>query len=272
MDFLGDVAEALRFVVTPGNWTGETEKTAVTPIAEALWTHTWLSALALLVAAAIALPLALWLGHVGRGGVLAVNVSNAGRAVPTLALLFVLSLNPALFGEPAVVIALVAFALPPLVTNAYVGMREVDADTKEAAVGSGMTGWQLLRRVEIPLAAPLVLTGVRTATVQVIATTTLGALAGVGGLGSYITGGQGRQDQVLVYIGVVLVAAYAMAADLLLGVLQRRTEPTRREGGAEPGAVDGSAAGSGEVDDDAADAGGTTGPDGRRRDVLAAGR
>ena len=226
---IDDLRGAFSFVLDPGNWTGETSKTALSSIGEELFTHTWISLVALLGAMLLGLPLSLWLGHLGRGGFAAVNLSNAGRAVPTLAVLILLIFGP-FDSTQAALGALLLFALPPLVTNAYVGMTEVDRDTKEAALGMGMTGWQLFRRVELPLAAPLVTTGIRTAAVQVVATTTLAAVVGTGGLGRYVVGGFGRQDYEVVYAGVILVVAYALVVDQLMALVQRVTKPTGKTG------------------------------------------
>jgi osmoprotectant transport system permease protein len=189
--------------------------------------HVALSATAVAIAAAIALPVALWLGHVGRGGALAVNVSNAGRAVPVVALLVLLAVSPVGFGNRATIIALAVFAVPPILTNAYVGMRGVDVEVKEAARGMGMTGRQLLRRVEMPLAVPLIAAGIRTATVQVVATATLAALVAGGGLGRFLVDGYGRQDYAMVYAGAVLVALLSVTTEVVLGALQRRLTPGR---------------------------------------------
>ncbi|MCC3771582.1 ABC transporter permease, partial [Streptomyces sp. UNOC14_S4] len=179
--------------------------------------HLFLTVVCLAISCAVALPVAVVLGHVGRGGALAVNVSNAGRAVPTFAVLVLLLLSPlGTHGSWPTIIALVLFAIPPLLTNAYVGMREVDRGVVEAARGMGMTGRQLIARVELPLAFPLIVTGVRTAAVQVVATTTLAALPGGGGLGRIITAGFRLTDTAQVVAGAVLVAALAL---LVEGVL-----------------------------------------------------
>ena len=129
----------------------------------------------------------MWLGHIGRGGVLAVNVTNIGRAVPTFAVLTLLALAPAPFGlnTTSTLTALVLFALPPILTNTYVGMREVDPGAVDAARGMGMSGWQVTRRVELPLAVPLLMAGVRLAAMQVVATATIAALVAGGGLGPH---------------------------------------------------------------------------------------
>ncbi|MBA3720248.1 MAG: ABC transporter permease subunit, partial [Nocardioidaceae bacterium] len=161
-----------------------------------------LTATSVAVAAAVGLPLALWLGHLGRGGALAINISNIGRAVPTFAVLVILSVGPLGIDELgpygraglATLVSLLLFALPPIVTNAYVGMREVDPDVVEAALGMGMRGGEVFRRVELPLALPLVVTGMRLAVVQVWATATIAALVAGPGLGNVVTQGFTSND------------------------------------------------------------------------------
>jgi len=198
--------------------------------------HSLLTLTATLLAVAVGLPIAVWLGHVGRGGVLAVNISNVGRAVPTFAVLLLLSVGPAgteelgPYGRAglATLIALVLFALPPIVTNAYVGMREVDPDTREAARGMGMRGGQLLRRVELPLALPLIVAGVRLAVVQVWATVTIAALVAGPGLGRIITLGFRRQDLAEVISGALVVAVFALLLEGVMVVLQRALDPVAR--------------------------------------------
>ena len=192
--------------------------------------HLAISGVAVLLAALIALPIALWLGHIGRGGGLAINISNAGRAIPTFAILVLLATVPSLFGNVGTVIALVVFAIPPILTNAYVGIREVDRDVKEAATGMGMEGVQLLRRVEIPLALPLIAAGLRTAAVQVVATATLAAYIGAGGLGRFIADGFGLQDRPMILAGAILVALLALVTEIGLGRLESRLTPGRRRG------------------------------------------
>ncbi len=187
----------------PANWKGEEG------LVNRLVEHLLLTGTATLAAVLLGLPLAVWLGHIGRGGLLAVNISNIGRAVPTFAVLLLLSIGPVGAAELgpygraglATLIALVLFALPPIITNAYVGMREVDRDTVEAARGMGMQSSQLLRRVELPLALPLILTGLRLAVVQVWATATIAALVAGPGLGRIITLGFRRQDVAQVVAG-----------------------------------------------------------------------
>ncbi|WP_418958378.1 ABC transporter permease [Streptomyces tritici] len=187
--------------------------------------HLYVSGLALLLAGALALPLGLWLGHRGRGGTLAINVSNVGRAVPVFAVLALFMVSPLRnAGYVPTVTALVLFAVPPLLTHAYVGVREVDRAVVEAARGMGMSGGQLFRRVELPLARGQLMTGLRSAAVQVIATATIAAMVGQGGLGRIITAGFATYDTAQVVAGALLVALLALlveaalvAADRLLG-------------------------------------------------------
>lgn len=191
--------------------------------------HLYLTVVCLAISSLLALPVALGLGHLGRGGALAVNLSNAGRAVPTFAVLVLLVLSPlGRYGQWPTVIALVLFAVPPLLTNAYVGMREVDRDVVESARGMGMTGGQVLLRVELPLAFPLIMTGLRTAAVQVVATATLAALPGGGGLGRLITAGFNRYDTAQVVAGAALVAVLALLVEGAFAAAQRLTDPLRR--------------------------------------------
>jgi osmoprotectant transport system permease protein len=214
----------------PANWQGEDG------VLNRLVEHSLLTVTAILAAALIGLPLALWLGHIGKGGLLAVNISNVGRAVPTFAVLLFLALGPAgtaYFGPYgraglATLIALVLFALPPIITNAYVGMREVDRDTVEAARGMGMTGRQLLVRVELPLAVPLVVTGLRLAVVQVWATATIAALVAGPGLGRIVTLGFVRQDVPQVVSGALVIGAIALLLEVGLVALQAVLDPVAR--------------------------------------------
>ncbi|MEW1754243.1 ABC transporter permease [Streptomyces angustmyceticus] len=219
---MGAVTGAWQWLTTAANWAGE--KGVWHRLAE----HLWLSALCLVLSCLIALPVALWLGHLGKGGALAVNLSNVGRAVPTFAVLVLLTLSPlGTRGDWPTIIALVLFAVPPLLTNAYLGMREADRDVVEAARGMGMSGPQLLLRVEIPLAYPLIMTGLRSATVQVVATATLAALAGGGGLGRIITAGFGNYDTAQVVAGALLVAVLALTVEGVLVLAERLFDPMR---------------------------------------------
>ncbi|MER0449743.1 ABC transporter permease [Streptomyces sp. Edi4] len=210
------LADAWSWLTSAAHWSGENG------IWHRLGEHLWLTALCLVLSCLIALPVALVLGHLGKGGTLAVNVSNVGRAVPTFAVLVLLLLTPlGRHGEWPTIIALILFAVPPLLTNAYVGMREVDRDVVRAARGMGMTGRQLLLRVELPLALPLILTGVRVAAVQLVATATLAALAGGGGLGRIITAGFNLASTPQVVAGALLVAVFALVVEGIFEAVQR---------------------------------------------------
>ncbi|MFG3101959.1 ABC transporter permease [Streptomyces sp. NPDC048182] len=199
---------AWDWLTDPAHWSGENGVT------HRLLQHLALTVVCLLVSCLIALPVALLLGHLGKGGALAVNLSNVGRAVPTFAVLVLLLLTPVgRWGEGPTVVALVLFAVPPLLTNAYVGMREVDRSVVQAARGMGMSGRQILFQVEVPLALPLILNGVRIAAVQLVATATIAALAGGGGLGRIITAGFNLASTPQVVAGAVLVAAFALVVE-----------------------------------------------------------
>lgn len=186
--------------------------------------HVQLSAESVLIGAVIALPIGIVLGHFGRFGGLAMNVSNVGRAVPSIALL-VLAFQVFGLGNVPIIIALTALAIPPMVTNSYVAMREVDPDIKEAARGMGYREPAQILRVELPLAVPLVMAGVRTSAVQVVATATLAALIAGGGFGRYIIDGFGQQDYTKLVAGGVLVALLALGTEALLSGLERLLMP-----------------------------------------------
>lgn len=215
MEFLGDV---LDWFATGSHWRGNAG--AVHRLVE----HVTMSGASVLVAALFALPLGIWLGHTGRGGALAINVSNVGRAIPSFAILVIAAQIVGIGWKPAFA-ALVALAIPPMVTNSYVGVRGVDPDVRESARGMGMTGAEALWRVELPIALPLVMTGVRTAAVQVVATATLAALVAWGGLGRFIVDGIAQRDFVQLFAGSVLVAALSIATELALAGLQRLIVP-----------------------------------------------
>jgi osmoprotectant transport system permease protein len=213
---MNTLTDVWSWLTTAANWSGENG------IWHRLGEHLLLTAVCLAVSCLIALPIALVLGHLGRGGTLAVNLANAGRAIPTFAVLVLLLLTPVgRYGEWPTIIALVLFAIPPLLTNAYVGMREVDQGVVQAARGMGMTGTQLVARVEVPLAFPLVLTGIRIAAVQLVATATLAALVGGGGLGRIITAGFNLASTPQVVGGAVIVAAFALVVEALFELSQR---------------------------------------------------
>ncbi|MET7852728.1 ABC transporter permease [Streptomyces avermitilis] len=207
---------AWDWLTDPANWAG------ADGIRHRLVQHLVLTVVCLVISCLIALPVALVLGHLGKGGALAVNISNVGRAVPTFAVLVLLLLTPiGKWGEGPTVVALVLFAVPPLLTNAYVGMREVDRSVVRAARGMGMTGRQMLFRVELPLSLPLVMNGVRIAAVQLVATATIAALAGGGGLGRIITAGFNLASTPQVVAGAVLVAVFALIVEGVFEAVER---------------------------------------------------
>ena len=219
------LVEVVAWFGDRANWRGDNGLTNL------LVEHVVVSVGSLALAMAVALPAGLVLGHLGRGGALAVNAANVGRAVPSFAVL-VIALQLSSIGTTPAVVALVALALPPMVTNAWVGVHGVDADLRQAARGMGMTGRQLFLSVELPLALPVVVAGVRTAAVQVVATATLAAVVGYGGLGALILIGLRTGDNVEVVAGAATVAALALMVDLGLGLAQRAltAEPLRRRG------------------------------------------
>jgi osmoprotectant transport system permease protein len=188
-----------------------------------MWTHIWISALALAVAVAIALPIGVYFGHRGRGELLAVAVGNAGRAVPELGLI---ALMVAFIGVGVlnVTIALMVIGIPPILTNTFVGVRQVDRDAVEAARGMGLTEFEVIRRVELPLAVPTIMSGVRTGAINIIATATIAPLAGVETLGDFIINNANYGDDGLL-AGAILVAALALAVELSLAGVQRLLTP-----------------------------------------------
>ncbi len=215
MSFLGEVVE---WFTTGSHWEG------TGGVVHRLWEHVVMSGAAVLVALVVALPIGVWLGHTGRGGALAINLSNIGRAIPSFAILVIAAQLFGIGWEPAFA-ALVALGIPPIVTNAYVGMRDVDADVKESARGMGMTGLQSLWRVELPVALPPLMAGVRTAAVQVVATATLAALVAWGGLGRFIVDGIAQRDFVQVFAGAVLVGALSILTEVGLAGVERVIVP-----------------------------------------------
>lgn len=219
------IGEVLAWLTDPANWTGRDA------IPLRMGEHIAMSGIALVVGLAIALPLGLAIGHTRRFAGAVVAVTNVGRAVPsvgilgiafTLTLPLVAALDVRNIGTPATVIALIALAIPPIVVNAYTGIRDVDPDTVEAARGMGMRERQVLRSVEGPLALPVVLAGVRTASVQVIATATLGAILSSGGLGRYIVDGFAQLDYPMMVSGAVLVMLLTLTSEALFALAQRR--------------------------------------------------
>jgi osmoprotectant transport system permease protein len=215
--------EGIAWLFDPANWTDERNG-----IFLRLWEHFSLSAVALAVALAIAIPIGLIIGHTGRGATAVIAVSNIGRAVPSLGWLgLVYAPLLVVFGRGGLgfapsVIALILLAIPPVVTNTYAGMREVDADFVEAGRGMGMRESEIVRRVEIPLALPVILAGVRSSAVQVVATATLAPVVGGGTLGAFIVQGIDVRALDRVVGAAILVAILAILTELSFALLQRR--------------------------------------------------
>jgi osmoprotectant transport system permease protein len=207
------VNQVLAWLTDPAQWSGPDGIPART------LQHLWYSLLATGIAAAIALPIGVFIGHTGRGALFAVNLTNLGRAIPSLGII-ILMFTLVGFGIVPVLVALVALAVPPIVTNSYIGVRSVDRDVRDAAEGMGMRGRQVLWQVELPVAMPLIMAGIRTSAVQVVATATLAAFVGLGGLGRYLIDGLSQRDLPQVVGGAILVAVLSLLTELVLGRVQ----------------------------------------------------
>ncbi len=212
------ISEALNWLNDPLNWTGP--EGLVTRIGE----HLAMTAVAVLLAALVALPLGVWLGHTGRGSATAVVLTNTVRALPTFGILLILAAG-GLFGDRAAVIAAAVFAIPLILANTHTGLTTVDPDIRDAARGMGMSGARSLWFVELPLALPLVATGVRTAIVQVVATIPLAAFVGGGGLGVPLRFGFTTQRYGIVLAVGVVIAVLCLAIDGILALGQRVLTP-----------------------------------------------
>jgi osmoprotectant transport system permease protein len=207
------VNEVIAWLTDPAQWSGPDG------IPVRTLQHLWYSLLATVIAAAIALPIGVVIGHTGRGAVFAVNLTNLGRAIPSLGII-ILMFTIFGFGIAPVLVTLIALAIPPIVTNSYIGVRSVDPDVRQAAEGMGMQGRQVLWQVELPIAMPLIMAGIRTSAVQVVATATLAAFVGLGGLGRYLIDGLAQRDLAEVVGGAILVAALSLLTELALGRVQ----------------------------------------------------
>jgi osmoprotectant transport system permease protein len=215
---MSTISQVLQWFANPAHWTGSDG------IPHRLVEHVQLSAESVVIGAVIALPIGIALGHYGRFGDLAINISNVGRAVPSFAIL-VIAFQIFGLGDFPIILSLTALAIPPMLTNSYVALREVDPDIKEAARGMGFRQLAQLLRVELPLSVPLIMAGLRTSAVQVVATATLAALIGGGGFGRYVFDGLATRDYVTLFAGAFLVAALAMATELSLSGLERVLVP-----------------------------------------------
>jgi len=215
----------VAWLTNPEHWTGPGG------IPARVGLHIGISAVSLGIAAAIALPLGVWIGHTGRGERIASNVALFGRSLPSLAAIAIIvpittRIDPqnGFFLYPTL-IAMVVLAIPPILVNTFTGIREVDRDLVESARGMGLTEGQLVRRLELPIALPVIAGGIQSAAVQVIATATLGAIYGLTDLGSYITEGAAQNDDGQLLGGVFLVTALALAAQGALALAQRGLTP-----------------------------------------------
>ena len=210
----------IEWFTDPANWSGPNG------IPVRTWEQLAMSLAAMALALAVAMPIALTLGHLRKGVFLATNIGNIGRAVPTLGVLVILASIPQIgIGNTAAALALALFAIPPLLTNTFRGIAGVDPEVRDAAAGMGMGSWRALSQVEVPLAMPLIAAGVRTATVQVVATASLAALVGGGGLGRYVVDGYALQNNTLIIAGAILTAALALAMEGVLALAQRWATP-----------------------------------------------
>jgi osmoprotectant transport system permease protein len=218
-------ADIAQWFTDPANWSGPTG------IPARVVQHLWMSLLAMVIAAALAIPVGLWVGHRRRFESLAVSIAYVGRALPSFAVLvvvFIVMVNriPSIaFGVGPTVVALVLLAIPSMLVNTYVGIQGVDPDMVEAGRGMGMRERQVLFGLEVPLAAPLIMAGVRVAALQVVATATLAALIGGGGLGRFIVDGFAQQDNPMLIGGALLVAALALLTEGALYLLERAVKP-----------------------------------------------
>jgi osmoprotectant transport system permease protein len=223
----------VAFFTDPAQWTGDTG------IPNRLFEHLYISGSSVLLALLIAVPIGLYIGHTNRGSGVALNLAHIGRAIPSYAMMVIplpltLTLAPILGYEAGfgltflpIFIAMTFLAIPPLLVSTYAGLRSVDRDLIEAGRGMGLSERQILARIEIPLASSILVGGLRTATLQVIATATIGAILGGGGLGRFIFDGlsQGEAGYPSIYGGAILVSGLAIGVDLLLAWAQRRLTP-----------------------------------------------
>ena len=223
--------QLVLFLADPSNWQAETG------IPNRVIEHLLICLLAVATASAVALPLGFYIGHTGRLQLLGINLANIGRAVPSYAVMVMLlpvmlGLAPVLGYDPRlglrffpIFLAMVLLAIPPILVATYAGLQEIDRDLTESSRGMGMTEGQILTRVELPLASPVIVGGFRVALLQVIATATIGAFLAGGGLGRFIIDGIALRDDGMLYSGVLVVAVLAIGSDVLLSWLQRRITP-----------------------------------------------
>jgi osmoprotectant transport system permease protein len=220
----GFFTQVVEWFADPANWSGPTG------IPARLAEHVQIAAISVALSALVALPVGMLIGHRRRYEFLVVSVANLGRAIPSfgLLLLFVILFG---IGDEPIILAMVLLAIPPILINTYVGIQGVDADTLEAARGMGMSEMGVLARIEVPLATPVIVAGLRIAAVQVVATATLAAVAAGGGLGRFIVDGFAAGDRPQVFAGAVLVALLAIVTELAFEILQRLLAPRTTSSG-----------------------------------------
>lgn len=217
------IGNVLSYLTTGAHWHGPDG------IPQRLLEHLQYSLIALVIAALIALPLGLLIGHTGKGIAVVAGIANSLRALPTIGLLifFVVLISPHIAGKGDAAylvpseIVLILLAIPSILSNTFAGVQSVDPAARDAATGMGMTGSQVLFKVELPCAMPLIMSGLRSATLQVVATATIAAYVSLGGLGRFLFDGQSQQDYAQMASGALLVALLAVLADLLMSLLQR---------------------------------------------------
>lgn len=222
-------SDAFDWLTDPVNWHWSEGGEIPHRIAQ----HLAYSGVAVAIGCVIAVPVGMLIGHTRRAEFVAVSIANLGRAIPSFAVLSIVyqlmlsyqATQSLAFGPGPVVVAMFLLSVPPILTNTYVGIQQVDPDSVEAARGMGLTGRQIVRRLELPLAAPLIVTGIRTAAVQVIATVTLAALIAGGGLGRPIVDGLATQDRGQYVGGAILVSALAIVAEVVFGGVARLAAP-----------------------------------------------
>jgi osmoprotectant transport system permease protein len=220
MNALGD---AWHWFFQSANWSG------TDGIPARLGEHLYYSGLALLFAVIIAVPLGLIIGHTNRGGFLVVNSANAARALPTVGVVLLVVVLAGI-GLLPVLVPLIALAIPPILVNTYEGIRQVEPELVDASRGMGLREYQVLGSVEVPLATPLILLGVRTAAIQIVSTATIAAYVGLGGLGRFIFDGLARQEYPTVIGGAILVVALALLTELVFVGAQKLLVPTGLQG------------------------------------------
>lgn len=220
------VSDTISWFADPTQWAGPNA------IPVRLVEHAAISAVSLLIAALIALPIGAWIGHTGRWTAVAVNSANIWRALPSLAVIAIVLPITAAFDPQAgflvypTVVAMVVLALPPILVNTHAGLAGIDRGLVEAGRGQGMSEWQLFATVELPLAVNVIVTGIRSGAVQIIATATLGAIFGFGGLGRYLVDGIAQRDSGQIFGGVILVAGLVIATELLFALIQSALTPS----------------------------------------------